>query len=449
MGSINDQITRINDAKDAINAAIIASGGPGPETTEDKIDTYAARISQIPEAVFSKFTTDKIGYDETYVKWIKQENGTITADTGGFVNANSPGLLHPPTAPNLEKVTPDDFILAAKIQDDNTLQVDWYQTFIHSVMTGATASTPGTTGLVPRPAAGQQTKFLKGDGSWATPTNTDTKVTQTNSSGNSAYRVLFSYNANDTSQTTTTRKSGKLLFNPSAGTLTVDGSIIGNIDSANINSLSTYSIDTAISAITQDDSLNSALGKLEYKANLGVLAKQWIDSITEADTDATINKWDEIVTFVNGITTDQDILGKFVTTDTQQEITGIKTFSNYVFIDHKQSGGACIIFKNHRQVENGGVWADSIIDYRDYSGNIKAMFGVKGTDQTQEYIYLGQNVGKNGFASKLNLQIYNNKLSFGNLTQYETFQHINTLGASGDNFGQNYTQPYSNKALII
>lgn len=66
-------------------------------------------------------------------------------------------------------------------------------------MIGANASEAGTSGLVPQPTAGGQTKYLRGDGTWATPTNTDTKVTQTNSSGNYAYRVLFSANANDTS----------------------------------------------------------------------------------------------------------------------------------------------------------------------------------------------------------------------------------------------------------
>lgn len=37
-----------------------------------------------------------------------------------------------------------------------------------SVMTGATASTDGASGLVPQPLAGDEGKFLKGDGTWAT-----------------------------------------------------------------------------------------------------------------------------------------------------------------------------------------------------------------------------------------------------------------------------------------
>lgn len=40
------------------------------------------------------------------------------------------------------------------------------------VMTAATASAAGTSGLVPAPAAGKQTSFLRGDGTWVVPTNT-------------------------------------------------------------------------------------------------------------------------------------------------------------------------------------------------------------------------------------------------------------------------------------
>lgn len=49
----------------------------------------------------------------------------------------------------------------------------------YSNMTAATASAAGKSGLVPAPAAGAQSKFLRGDGTWQTPTNTDTKVTVT------------------------------------------------------------------------------------------------------------------------------------------------------------------------------------------------------------------------------------------------------------------------------
>lgn len=42
----------------------------------------------------------------------------------------------------------------------------------YSAFKGATSSSAGGSGLVPAPAAGKQTFFLRGDGTWAVPTNT-------------------------------------------------------------------------------------------------------------------------------------------------------------------------------------------------------------------------------------------------------------------------------------
>jgi hypothetical protein len=43
---------------------------------------------------------------------------------------------------------------------------------LDNTMTGATSSAAGKKGLVPAPAKGNQEKFLRGDGTWVTPTNT-------------------------------------------------------------------------------------------------------------------------------------------------------------------------------------------------------------------------------------------------------------------------------------
>ena len=50
-------------------------------------------------------------------------------------------------------------------------------------MTGATASAAGTSGLVPAPAAGKQSQYLRGDGTWATPTNTTYSAAKYNTLG--------------------------------------------------------------------------------------------------------------------------------------------------------------------------------------------------------------------------------------------------------------------------
>ena len=53
----------------------------------------------------------------------------------------------------------------------------------YSNMTGATATTDGTSGLVPAPAKGTQGQYLRADGTWATPTNTTYNPVTTKTNG--------------------------------------------------------------------------------------------------------------------------------------------------------------------------------------------------------------------------------------------------------------------------
>lgn len=52
------------------------------------------------------------------------------------------------------------------------------------VMQAATGSAAGTPGLVPAPGAGAQNKYLRGDGTWQTPPDTNTVYTHPTTSGN-------------------------------------------------------------------------------------------------------------------------------------------------------------------------------------------------------------------------------------------------------------------------
>lgn len=66
------------------------------------------------------------------------------------------------------------------------VNVPWSNT-TYSTFKAATSSAAGGTGLVPAPAAGKQTSFLRGDGTWVVPTNTNT--TYTFASGTGAFTV--------------------------------------------------------------------------------------------------------------------------------------------------------------------------------------------------------------------------------------------------------------------
>ena len=55
---------------------------------------------------------------------------------------------------------------------------------LSETMTGATSAQAGTSGMVPAPAAGANTKFLRGDGSWANLSDTVFVVSTTTQTGN-------------------------------------------------------------------------------------------------------------------------------------------------------------------------------------------------------------------------------------------------------------------------
>lgn len=107
----------------------------------------------------------------------------------------------------------------------------------YSNMTAATSSAAGKAGLVPAPAAGKQGSFLRGDGTWATPT--DTKVTQTvTSSSNTSKRpILLGMSYSDDSSPTFTNStnsvyaSHNMYVEPSSGVLHLYKVVSGAINS--------------------------------------------------------------------------------------------------------------------------------------------------------------------------------------------------------------------------
>lgn len=69
------------------------------------------------------------------------------------------------------------------LREDGTWATPPDNNTTYSNMTAATSSAAGKAGLVPAPAAGAQGKFLRGDGTWQTPTNTTYSVVSTTADG--------------------------------------------------------------------------------------------------------------------------------------------------------------------------------------------------------------------------------------------------------------------------
>lgn len=183
MASVQEEINRIEQAKTDVKGAIIDCGVDVPSTA--KIDTYANYIRTIPQSVFSQFTSNKVGGTDKFIQSVEQKNGIISATAGGLVSTTASGL-----APKIPST-------AAGTIDSST--TDWVLTYNN-----------GSIGWYKLPS-----------GAFCT----DTNVTQTDTTGNSTYRVLLSGSANDTTDTTTARKSAKLLFNTSSGKMDLSGSL--------------------------------------------------------------------------------------------------------------------------------------------------------------------------------------------------------------------------------
>lgn len=90
---------------------------------------------------------------------------------------------HPTTAGNKHIPTGGSSGQILKWAADGTAVWGADNNTTYSAMTGATASAAGKAGLVPAPAAGASTRYLRSDGTWQVPPNTTYAVATTSTSG--------------------------------------------------------------------------------------------------------------------------------------------------------------------------------------------------------------------------------------------------------------------------
>jgi hypothetical protein len=205
------------------------------------------------------------------------------------------------------------------------------------VMMGATSSESGTAGLVPAPANNQYMCFLRGDGNWVRVEGANAELVTSTTDGIVPKFDNASGNIdNQASDWVLTSKNGTLgWFKLPMSAFASDwDSITGKPDTftpsahkhptSQIDALTDYSKANSAEALVTTDTLNSALGKLEYKADTVYV---WYKSVTGTDNDEIINKWEEIVDFIDSVKEGTDITDEFVTRKTTQTITGAKTFS--------------------------------------------------------------------------------------------------------------------------
>lgn len=145
-----------------------------PNTTYAKANTTTLGLVMIGYTENGKnypVELDSSGKMYVNVPW------TDTNTTYGVVGANgSTGLVK-----NGSTVTSASGYTACPIVGGIPYYKDTNTTYAN--MKAATASAAGAAGLVPAPAAGKQTSFLRGDGTWVVPTNTTYGLASTTANG--------------------------------------------------------------------------------------------------------------------------------------------------------------------------------------------------------------------------------------------------------------------------
>lgn len=165
---LGDEIQARTDADDAIWAEIEEI-----EMSSDVVDivgTYA-ELQQYDTTHLKDNDIIKVLSDETHQNETAYYRWSTATDTFSYVGSEGPYYTESEIDTMLA-AKQDTLIAGSNIQiaaDGKTISAT-DTTYTH--FTGATASTDGEQGLVPGPLAGDEGKFLQGDGTWGTPTDT-------------------------------------------------------------------------------------------------------------------------------------------------------------------------------------------------------------------------------------------------------------------------------------
>ena len=169
------------------------ASGTNPATCSVAIGSGATTTRNYEVAIGSAYAPVKIGGNLTVTGTQTVTDGTTTTSWSDILNASGNQYTLPEATSSIlggvkigSNITNSSGTIS--LTKDNVTAALGYTppttdtNTTYSSMGAASASAAGTAGLVPAPAAGKQNAFLRGDGTWAIPTDTNTTYSAATSS---------------------------------------------------------------------------------------------------------------------------------------------------------------------------------------------------------------------------------------------------------------------------
>ena len=141
---------------------------------KDGLGYLWSRVFSLIKLITGDVPVSEKGNLQTQINNIKTFTKSGSSAAGGLVPK-------PPTTAGTTKF----------LREDGSWSVPPDTNTTYSNMAAATSNAAGKAGLVPAPAAGAQTKFLRGDGTWQTPTDTNTDTKNTAGTTNKTGTKMF------------------------------------------------------------------------------------------------------------------------------------------------------------------------------------------------------------------------------------------------------------------
>lgn len=227
-------------------------------------------------------------------------------------------LLNKPTLGTMAAESASDYTPTASLAAVATSGQYSDLTGTPGVMTGASAGDAGTSGLVPAPAAGDQGKFLQGDGTWANPTAATVwgNITGTLSDQTDLQSALNAKQDTLTAGTNITITSNTISATDTTYTgsdgITLTGTNFTNSGVRSVASGTTNGTISVNTGGTTADVAITGLGSAAYTAS-----SAYATSAQGGKADTAVQPGD---------------LVNYVTTNTTQTISGTKTFTANSYI---------------------------------------------------------------------------------------------------------------------